>query len=446
MPWTCRLHGILLVEVEAILAGAESLTWTHRLRTPNYPTIILRHLPRTLSTSSIRGGPTVKVKSLERIPLPKEQEEKLQKFRTRSIPIQYDTFQRRPAVLLRSTLKGLLPHWPYLNSIPEAKRRWLRKEWIAPGFHHLYFPLALPTRTLLPDGTDTMYHPGEPWNNRLWVGGRLQLFMTLEENAHYVWRVEEIIKNVVVRGRPGSEKVFVTLRRAVGMQSGLPKSEQPEYHYLRPTDGESISAHTALMEDRTLCFMREQPAHSAIPVPQRSSSIDPPPSDPFFSHNLVPTPALLFRFSALTFNAHAIHIDPEYARRVYGLPNLVVHGPLTLILMLEVARRAFFKYTTEHNLPLQETVDIEYKNMSPLFVNEPMTIGCKPLTPDAPKAEGQQWFVWISKGSGQETTMAVKATLTTKPIDFWPKENAPPTSRFGTNSWISDEGEDKFGA
>ena len=50
-------------------------------------------------------------------------------------------------------------------------------------------------------------------------------------------------------------------------------------------------------------------------------------------------PALLFRFSALTYNAHRIHYDRDYAR-AEGYPGLVVHGPLQALLMAELARPA----------------------------------------------------------------------------------------------------------
>jgi len=49
------------------------------------------------------------------------------------------------------------------------------------------------------------------------------------------------------------------------------------------------------------------------------------------------SPVLLFRFSALTYNAHRIHYDREYAR-AEGYPGLVVHGPLQALLMAELAR------------------------------------------------------------------------------------------------------------
>jgi 3-methylfumaryl-CoA hydratase len=44
---------------------------------------------------------------------------------------------------------------------------------------------------------------------------------------------------------------------------------------------------------------------------------------------------LLFRWSAITFNAHRIHYDLRYAAEVEGYPGLVVQGPLTAMLLLE---------------------------------------------------------------------------------------------------------------
>jgi 3-methylfumaryl-CoA hydratase len=49
-------------------------------------------------------------------------------------------------------------------------------------------------------------------------------------------------------------------------------------------------------------------------------------------------PVLLFRYSALTFNAHRIHYDEPYATTVEGYPDLVVQGPLTATLLCELAR------------------------------------------------------------------------------------------------------------
>ena len=52
------------------------------------------------------------------------------------------------------------------------------------------------------------------------------------------------------------------------------------------------------------------------------------------------SPTLLFRFSALTYNAHRIHYDRDFARDVEGYPGLLTHGPLQALAMAEAARAA----------------------------------------------------------------------------------------------------------
>ncbi|MEL7738144.1 MaoC family dehydratase N-terminal domain-containing protein [Citromicrobium bathyomarinum] len=52
---------------------------------------------------------------------------------------------------------------------------------------------------------------------------------------------------------------------------------------------------------------------------------------------MVPSEALLFRFSALTFNTHRIHYDAPYAREVERYRGPVVHGPLLATRLLQLA-------------------------------------------------------------------------------------------------------------
>lgn len=49
---------------------------------------------------------------------------------------------------------------------------------------------------------------------------------------------------------------------------------------------------------------------------------------------------LLFRYSALTFNAHRIHYDHTYATETEAYSGLVVHGPLQATLLLNLAADA----------------------------------------------------------------------------------------------------------
>lgn len=81
------------------------------------------------------------------------------------------------------------------------------------------------------------------------------------------------------------------------------------------------------------------PDASPVPPAPGPAAFDPAPWD---AHRaIVPTPPLLFRYSALTFNAHRIHYDLPYAVHEEGYRGLVVHGPLTATLLLDLARRRF---------------------------------------------------------------------------------------------------------
>jgi len=74
-------------------------------------------------------------------------------------------------------------------------------------------------------------------------------------------------------------------------------------------------------------------------------------------------PVLLFRFSALTYNAHRIHYDREYARGE-GYPGLVVHGPLQALLMAGQARPVGSEYS--------------YRLVAPLYEDQGMIVSAAP--------------------------------------------------------------------
>ncbi len=51
-----------------------------------------------------------------------------------------------------------------------------------------------------------------------------------------------------------------------------------------------------------------------------------------------PDTVQLFRYSALTYNAHRIHYDLPYTREVEGYPALVINGGLIALMLVEAAR------------------------------------------------------------------------------------------------------------
>jgi 3-methylfumaryl-CoA hydratase len=81
------------------------------------------------------------------------------------------------------------------------------------------------------------------------------------------------------------------------------------------------------------------------------------------------SPTLLFRFSALTYNAHRIHYDRGYARDVEGYPGLLVHGPLQALAMAEAARAAGYPDGAGAG-----DLVFDYRLLSPLFDHQGMVV------------------------------------------------------------------------
>ena len=112
------------------------------------------------------------------------------------------------------------------------------------------------------------------------------------------------------------------------------------------------------------------PAGSSGAGPARPASDGP---DWDWGFELRPDPTLLFRFSALTYNAHRIHYDRSYATEVEGYPGLVVHGPLQAMALAELCRR---------NLPERPLRSFRFRALSPAFDGRPLQVRGRRLDDD----------------------------------------------------------------
>jgi 3-methylfumaryl-CoA hydratase len=81
------------------------------------------------------------------------------------------------------------------------------------------------------------------------------------------------------------------------------------------------------------------------------------------------SPTLLFRFSALTYNAHRVHYDRDYATQVEGYPGLLTHGPLQALAMAEAARAVRYR-GDQHDGRLH----FGYRLTAPLFDDQGMIV------------------------------------------------------------------------
>ena len=101
------------------------------------------------------------------------------------------------------------------------------------------------------------------------------------------------------------------------------------------TVAQTYSAEGVVCVDEEQDIIYREAAAPGTPTPPPSAS---PVPDAPWAQTWHPDPVTLFRFSALTFNGHRIHYDRPYATGEEGYPGLVVHGPLTALLLAELCR------------------------------------------------------------------------------------------------------------
>lgn len=225
------------------------------------------------------------------------------------------------------------------------------------------------------------------------------------------FHMREKIVDVQFKGEADNQKVFVTIKRA--LHRGNNPSEL------------KIDKEAYVVENRNIVFMREKAQSTSGGPEQPSTKLLMPTKPPDYSIKITPTPALLFRFSALTFNAHAIHLDRKYCQELEGYRNLLVHGPLTLVLLLEVLKVYLTK--KDDNKPRTgrvETIrDVEYRNLAPLYAEEEMTI-C--VRRKIQVTNAGSFDVWIE---GKDGGYAVKGVVGTS-IEASHGQNAEQPSMF----------------
>ena len=123
----------------------------------------------------------------------------------------------------------------------------------------------------------------------------------------------------------------------------------------------------AVVEMQTLVYREAAAADTSLSPPETGEgTFDPSAWD---AHRmLAPDPRLLFRYSALTFNSHRIHYDLPYARDVERYRGLVVHGPLTASLLLQLAARELGENRLTH---------FEFRGVAPAIAGEPLHLVMK---------------------------------------------------------------------
>lgn len=166
-------------------------------------------------------------------------------------------------------------------------------------------------------------------------------------------------------------KVGDMVKRVSTIQKVEPKSGRTGSFTLVTVVHElSTDAGLAVTEEQDLVY-RAAVAGSTDGKPAQQAKGQPATEKPDWSVTWTPNTPMLFRYSALTYNAHRIHYDLPYTREKEGYPALVVNGGLTALMLVEAARP---------HLP-GPIVGYDARALAPLFIGDTITLNTR-LTGD----------------------------------------------------------------
>ncbi|HEY0835232.1 MAG TPA: MaoC family dehydratase N-terminal domain-containing protein [Azospirillum sp.] len=208
---------------------------------------------------------------------------------------------------------------------------------LPPLGHWLYFLPKAAQREIAQDGHPHRggFLPPVPLPRRMWAGGDLKFLHPVRLGD--AMRRRSTIAGVEHKAGRSGDMVFVKVVHEIMTGAGTAVREVHDIVYREaPRPGEAA------------------PAAAGEP---------PPVAD--WHRPMTPDPVLLFRFSALTFNGHRIHYDRTYCEAVEGYPGLIVHGPLTATLLVDLFLR---------NHPGARVTGFRFRARRPLFDVHPFTL------------------------------------------------------------------------
>lgn len=230
---------------------------------------------------------------------------------------------------------------------------------LPPLWHWYAFPPAAPMSELGSDGHPRLgdFMPPLRLNRRMWSGGSVEFIRRLHVGE--ALRKHTRIANIEEKQSASGEMVVVSLDHEIHAQGCLAVKERQTIVYLQIPDEYAPPRKTAA------------------------------PGSPDIAETVPVSTPLLFRYSAITFNAHRIHYDKPYAQQVEHYPDLVVHGPLQANLLIDLATR---------HRGFAPSI-FTYRGVHPLFAEDGLSL-C------AVKTSAAEWSLCAAAGEGHQTMQA----------------------------------------
>lgn len=260
---------------------------------------------------------------------------------------------------------SLVPALAAAATLDDSSTRFATGSALPPLWHWFYFLPRVPQASLGADGHPQRggFMPPIPYPRRMFAGGRMRFHapLLIGQAAHR----EAVIRDIRLKSGRSGALAFVSVVCRFFQHGRLCIEEEQDIVYREP--GPAVALPGVI---------------DWSPLPEDACS-----------RVVTPDPRLLFRFSALTFNAHRIHYDRPYATGDEGYPGLVVHGPLTAVLLMELLRQNVTGSVQEFS----------FRGLAPLFDLAPFRLVC------VTASEGH--FSLEAQGPDGGTAMSASARL-----------------------------------
>lgn len=184
--------------------------------------------------------------------------------------------------------------------------------------------------------------PPAPGLRRMWAGGSVDRLHPLRAGRDAVRR-SRVTSSRSTRGRSGA-LTFLEVEHEIVQGGVVAVRERQDIVYRDPP-------------------APSRPVRDPAAAPGRGPELEQAVRLEDGDWSVAISPTLLMRFSALTYNAHRIHFDRDYARAVEGYPALVTHGPLQAMAMAEALRA---HPEVDQELPGR----FDYRLVAPLFEDQ----------------------------------------------------------------------------
>lgn len=203
---------------------------------------------------------------------------------------------------------------------------------LPPLWHWCAFPPDAAMHALGSDGhpRENPLFPPIPLQRRMWAGGSLRFRAPLRIDDPM--ERTSAVRSIVEKEGATGPMILLTLDHAIYGPQGL-----------------------AIEERQDIVFLDMPQSFSP---PQERAETGTPVS------KIVPDETLLFRYSALTFNAHRIHYDKAYTQEVEKYPGLIVHGPLQATLLMQAATAHANRWPSQ----------FDFRSVYPAFSGQPMSL------------------------------------------------------------------------